>query len=97
MLYIECRKKRPTNWGINGEDVFPSLKLQDIVLLQADGEELEIIVSNFSGIPRTKELSQVWVGVFAQQIFANLLGVIDSYRQKDAQRTATALMEEETP
>ena len=78
-LLIESKKgKKPVTWNMNGDEAFPSMKVQDVTLLQADGKELEIIVKNYKNTPITREPSQVWIGVFAQQIFANLLTVLEA-------------------
>jgi hypothetical protein len=65
--------------------------------LAADGDELKMILKEYAGIPRTNEDTQVWVGEFARQIFANLPSVIASQPQqkggKKLPKVAVGLME----
>lgn len=82
MLTIEAKKKNPETWGLGDEEAFPATKTQDVIALAADGAELALILAEYAGIPHTNEDSQVWVGDFARQIFANLPSVIVSQQQK---------------
>jgi hypothetical protein len=63
-----------------------------VILLAADGADLALILAEFSGIPRTREESQVWSGEFARQIFSNLPSVIVS-RQNGGKKVAVGPME----
>jgi len=92
-LLIESKGRKPLQWNMNGEDAFPTMDVHDIKLLQADGKELAIILSSYKGIPITgNHTSQVWVGLFAQQIFANLQWVLTT--PVNRRRMATGPMED---
>lgn len=94
MLTIESKKRKPETWHLGSETAFSTAKTEDVTALAADGDELKLILSQFEGIPRTKMDSQVWVGDFARQIFANLTSVIAAQQQpKGKKRVAVGPME----
>lgn len=58
-------------WHV-GERPPKNRTLYDCYLIQADGDELDYILSNFSNIPKTNKKLQVWTGDFANFIWQNL-------------------------
>jgi len=87
-------RKRPKTWNMDSEEAYPFSDLANIVLLQADGKELDVILTSFANIPRTKAASQVWVGPFAHQILANLGSLMQGSRvHGNSFGAATAPME----
>lgn len=81
-IMIESKGRKPKAWSLDGEESFPTVKASEITLLQADGDELRIILDNYHNVPRTNESSQMWVEPFANQIFVNLHGVIASHENR---------------
>ena len=92
MITLEVKGKTLT-WTLDGEGVFPAVRLKDIESVSADGRELVLILTGFTGIPRANTLSQVWVGDFARQIVANLGAVIAAGRDPGRAKPGTAVMD----
>lgn len=92
MFIFECKKKIVT-WNLGSESSFPNIKTEEVIALTAYGDELKLILDQYIGIPHTKETSQIWVGDFARQIFANLVSVIASYQMSKQNDIGTGLME----
>ena len=72
MLTIHVKGKGLMYWHI-GEEV-PYLSITDeVVFVQADGDELRHIVDNFLGIPMAKRKVVRWTGDAANFIAHNLM------------------------
>jgi hypothetical protein len=76
MILIESKKKKPITWHVDGEKSFPVLSTKDVTLISASGTELDAILKCYHNIPHTSAGTQVWVGEFARQLFANLQYVL---------------------
>ena len=74
MMYIITETGRRTydfQWRI-GQRV-PLCETLDVTMIQADGDELDMVRANFKNIPDNADRRVVvWRGVFAQFIFENL-------------------------
>lgn len=69
MLYLTSEEDFSWQWH-TGEKIYsPNCKIK---MIQADGNELNFILKTIKGIPYTFQTVQIWVGEFANQIFAIL-------------------------
>jgi hypothetical protein len=81
MMYVEFDPINPVHslpglqrfeWHVG--EVFPRVTVfpRDFITIQADGDELQYILSTFQGIPKTTARVVVWTGDFARFIYDNL-------------------------
>lgn len=70
MLYFVCLGGVDLGWHV-GEPL-PSFSISRLDMVQADGDELELIFRMFSGLPRTEGAVQIWTGPWAAYIAKNL-------------------------
>ena len=72
MLFIEGSKGSVSAHIGSMKRVLEGSNLGEILLVQADGDELEKILEDFQGIPRSKSSVQKWFGDHAKFIAHNL-------------------------
>lgn len=71
-FYIETENGKNFTWHIKGKPKENDLGGKPkIILLQADGDELEIIINHFKNIPHSYGIC-TWRGELAQFIYDNL-------------------------
>lgn len=72
MLYITFSDGQYFNWHV-GTPLGKIRNIQEVVEVQADGDELDHIESAFTGLPLApKKRVVVWTGDFARFIVGNL-------------------------
>lgn len=79
MLYVIFNDNREVTWHVGYKEDLARIKqaAPEVREIQADGDELERILRNFtigerSTIPRTSALVQSWYGDLAKTIILNL-------------------------
>lgn len=78
MMYITLVNKRDVcvsrTWHVGTSFPFacPEIEQADVFTIQADGDELDYILTQFNNIPTTKRRVQTWTSDFARFIGANL-------------------------
>ena len=78
MLHIQSLLKyRPQDYIWYLGDPFPCQeeKLNEIDFIQADGDELALILRSCDGIPKTSGVKQTWFGDMARFIIVNCIMV----------------------
>lgn len=82
MLYISGHdpERDLATWHV-GESL-PEIQPFMVRRIQADGDELDLILLSFQNLPHTEERVQIWYGDLAATIYANLELKYKHHREK---------------